>query len=624
LQARKKKISAIIQARMTSTRLPGKVLQDICGQPLLWWIIQRLQECKTLDAIAVATTIDPSDDLISQYCEKIDVPCFRGSMDDVLARLLFAAEQLDATHIVRITGDVPFVDAELIDRAVSAMIANDADLVRCSRPVVHEGIDPCSVSLLKRIGAATDAQKYREHVLAYAWDHPGFAKNTTIDPDTFEAREGYHFSVDNLADLEFARRVYSHFLTADSPQKYFSMKEVLAFLDAHPEVRAINQKVKSNQARVPVGAPTPRVAILLDGGQQTGFGHLIRMKQLAKELNSYFNCAVYFIAPDNPVCHQHLDAFGLPAMFLPDHDGSIDPLECSDRVAVASTKSMHSNFSVKLSSNLKIHSLTDTFEFRQKPIDVIIVDRQNGISANEARQLKSCAAKLVVIDFASEELSRVADLIFLPNLHASDEILQSSWWKRQPHKCLAGSEYVILREAFWSAKLQLCREERETEVSHSYCLLSVGGTDPHGLLKPLVEHLLNLWPGEIVVLAGAISENRLKPYAGNSRIRMTRSISDFEMVKLMDESALAITVFGTVCYELLSRAVPMIILPHGEKDRAAAMNFCERSRSAVYIDSPDLLDETSLESMQRLRVEPITKESRTAKTIFDLLNSKTH
>ncbi|HEX9654062.1 MAG TPA: NTP transferase domain-containing protein [bacterium] len=621
--SRKKKVAAIIQARMASTRLPGKVLQDVCGQPLLGWIIQRLQKCGTLDVIAVATTVDASDDLISQYCEARKLPCFRGPMDDVLARYLFTAEQLAATHIVRITGDVPFVDAAMSDRLVKAMLDSDADLARCSRPVVHEGIDPCSVSLLQRIATATAEPRYREHPLAYAWDHPGFAKIATIEPHPFESREGYHLSIDNLADLEFARRVYAHFVKIDSLQNYFSACDVLTFLDAHPQVRAINQKVRSNQGRVAAGAPTPRVGILLDGGEQRGFGHLVRMKQLAKELNSYFNCAVYFIAPDNQVCHQQLHRLGAPVLFLRANEGSI-----SMTTVLRSLKSRRP-FAVTLSPTLRSHSLPDIFEITPEYFDAIIVDRQAGISVGEASAVKEYAAKLVVVDYAAGELLPSADLIILPNLHAADHILQSPWWKNNPQKCLAGPEYVVLREAFYEARsATLQHGSGKTEVLHSesndYLLLSVGGTDPYGLLEPMVERLFNIWQGEIVILSGAIPNDRLARHAANPRIRLVRPDADYEMVELMDKATLVVTVFGTVCYEALTRAIPMIVLPHGESDRAAAINFCERSQLAVYVESPDLLDEKTMQAIQNRKPKSRSAEQhRSAQAIFDLLNSPT-
>ena len=118
----KPKVAAIIQARMGSSRFPGKVLRHLAGEPVLWHIIYRLKKCQTVDVIAMATSVNPLDDPLEEFCKEQKVFCVRGSEDNVLDRYRQAAEELEADVIIRVTGDAPLVDPEIIDRLVDHLI----------------------------------------------------------------------------------------------------------------------------------------------------------------------------------------------------------------------------------------------------------------------------------------------------------------------------------------------------------------------------------------------------------------------------------------------------------------------------------------------------------------------
>ena len=125
----KPRIVAVIQARMGSTRLPGKVLKPVAGKPLLWHIVHRLKKSTLIDAICVATSVNPLDDAIAEFGAAHGVTVVRGPEDDVLARFARAAEVTDADIIVRVNADAPFIDAEFIDHLVTALIEQDGDYV---------------------------------------------------------------------------------------------------------------------------------------------------------------------------------------------------------------------------------------------------------------------------------------------------------------------------------------------------------------------------------------------------------------------------------------------------------------------------------------------------------------
>lgn len=123
------RIVAIVQARMSSRRLPGKVLHRIAGKPLLGYLLERLRRCRTLDAVLVATSVHPDDDAIARFCESLGVPCHRGPLNDVAGRFLGALDRTGADAFVRVNGDSPLLDPNLIDIAVTRFKGRDADLV---------------------------------------------------------------------------------------------------------------------------------------------------------------------------------------------------------------------------------------------------------------------------------------------------------------------------------------------------------------------------------------------------------------------------------------------------------------------------------------------------------------
>src|SRR6266852_6355172 len=111
-------IGAFVQARMSSRRLPGKVLRPIDGKPVLLYVLERLERCRTLDSVLVATSVDPSDDAVEEICHRRGTPCCRGPLDDVAGRFLAAARERDVDGFVRVSGDSPLLDQRLVDEAV--------------------------------------------------------------------------------------------------------------------------------------------------------------------------------------------------------------------------------------------------------------------------------------------------------------------------------------------------------------------------------------------------------------------------------------------------------------------------------------------------------------------------
>ena len=232
-------VVAIIQARMGSTRLPGKVLADIHGHPMLWHVVQRARAAKTLNHIVVATTSDRTDDVIASFCCEQGLSCFRGSEKDVLDRYYHAARECSADAIVRITSDCPLIDPEIIDKTVRAFLKESPDYasnsIVCSFP---RGLDVEVMSLTALEVAWREAtQGYqRAHVTPYLYENPNRFKILSLSAD--EDYSAQRWTVDTPEDLEFVRAVYSRF-----GDEVFLFKDVLRLLDREPALAEINRSI---------------------------------------------------------------------------------------------------------------------------------------------------------------------------------------------------------------------------------------------------------------------------------------------------------------------------------------------------------------------------------------------
>lgn len=239
------KIVAIIQARMSSSRLPGKVLKEAGGRALLERMVERVQKSKLVDETWVATTVDPSDDELAAFCGSHGLKYFRGNLMDVLDRYYQAALHAHADIIVRLTGDCPFIDADLIDKTISALLENQADFA-CNRlppPLkrtypIGLDVEVCTFAALERAWKEAKEKHEREHVMPYLYEQEGRFKVVKIDhsQDLGELR----WTVDTPQDLEFVRAVY----TALDDRNDFSWLELLKLVQEHPELAAINSGVQ--------------------------------------------------------------------------------------------------------------------------------------------------------------------------------------------------------------------------------------------------------------------------------------------------------------------------------------------------------------------------------------------
>jgi glutamate-1-semialdehyde aminotransferase/spore coat polysaccharide biosynthesis protein SpsF (cytidylyltransferase family) len=236
-------VVAIVQARMSSTRLPGKALADVRGRPMLWRVISRLRCARLLDEVLVATSENPSDNAIARFCEQEAVLCFRGSETDVLDRYYQAARAQGTDIVVRITGDCPLIDPIVVDSVVRRFLEGRFDYVsNALRYTYPDGLDTevFSFTALEQAWREATKPSEREHVTPYL--RSGKFRVANVDNDCLLPRN-LRWTVDEPADLEFVRKVYDGFPGND----HFGMKEVLNFLSHESGVQELNVSVFTNE-----------------------------------------------------------------------------------------------------------------------------------------------------------------------------------------------------------------------------------------------------------------------------------------------------------------------------------------------------------------------------------------
>jgi len=240
------KVTAIIQARMGSMRLPGKVMMDLAGRPVLWHVVDRLRHSKTLDEIVVATTIQREDDVIEDHCWHNSFKIYRGSSEDVLSRYFEAARESEASTVVRITSDCPVIDPAIVDTMVSEFGRRNKSL---------QTLDYLSNTLNRRFPRGLDVEVFsfdslarahqeateryeREHVTPYIYQHPELF-NSSSYTSTIDYSY-YRWTLDTREDYVLMQEIYKALYKEGT---LFVFGDLLELFQRRPELSRINSKV---------------------------------------------------------------------------------------------------------------------------------------------------------------------------------------------------------------------------------------------------------------------------------------------------------------------------------------------------------------------------------------------
>jgi spore coat polysaccharide biosynthesis protein SpsF len=245
------RVVASIEARMGSSRLPGKVLMNINGKPAIQRLVDRLRLCRSLDDIVVATTVNKSDDALAKWCADYGVACFRGSEEDVLNRVVEANRFMRSDLIVEITGDCPLTDPQIVDLGVETFLAHSADVVsNCGSSLtwpMGQYVQVFPLELLADVDRLVDDAAVHEHVSLYFYEHPEKYKLIELLSPQRWQEPGWRMQLDYQEDLNFQNEVYARLEPVHGGG--FGIEEVVALLRREPELVAINSHCQEKSAR---------------------------------------------------------------------------------------------------------------------------------------------------------------------------------------------------------------------------------------------------------------------------------------------------------------------------------------------------------------------------------------
>ena len=229
---------------MGSSRLPGKTLSEVNGKPLLGYLLDRLELCPNLDGIVVATTTDPRDHAIEDYCNSRGVPCFRGSEDDVLGRMIGALQSQNATIGVEVYGDCPLIDPGIVHHMIDIFLKHNGayEIVRNNGKTTYPPGMECevfSMSSLIDSAARTDDPAVREHGTKFVRQNPDLYPALLVEAPAEFHRPDLEIEIDTAEDFLVLEAIIQHF----APRHDFGLREIIQFLDANPHIARANQDV---------------------------------------------------------------------------------------------------------------------------------------------------------------------------------------------------------------------------------------------------------------------------------------------------------------------------------------------------------------------------------------------
>jgi spore coat polysaccharide biosynthesis protein SpsF len=517
-------VVAIVQARMSSSRLPGKVLMPIAGKPLLWHVVHRLRQCRTVDRIAIATSTDVGDDAIESFCAAEAVTCVRGSLTNVLDRYRQAAETTGAKTLLRVTGDTALLDPAFVDHLVNGLLRQNGDLAVMEPGVLcaHEGVDAFSRKALDwLVDHAAGDPIACEHVTSYFKLHPDGVKIVTVAAYPSLAVLPERLSIDTVDDLALIRLLYEKLR---APAGELKLCDALALMREDPALRRINAHVRQKA----MGQVERHALICCEGGSNAGLGHVRRSLSLARALRD---------------SHGYGVTIGLKGDF------AIAELIRTDFFEV-----------VLLDSFSDLENLAGSGKF-----SLAIVDVKDWLTRRDMTRLVARIPLLAVIDDISERRLAASHAYYPPVPQAVSLTWTGSTCLRH-----IGWEWCVL--GFHPAPLTAPR----TPHDEFRILVTMGGADPLKLTGLALDALRRIGAkvqADIVIGPAFANAEAIIANIGNAgpQFRAWTGISD--LASLSNETDLAIIAFGVTAYELAALGVPAIYIPISADHALSASAF---------------------------------------------------
>jgi spore coat polysaccharide biosynthesis protein SpsF (cytidylyltransferase family)/spore coat polysaccharide biosynthesis predicted glycosyltransferase SpsG len=569
----KKPAIAIIQARMSSSRLPGKVMKPLAGTPIIWHIYDRASKCRYVDKVIVATSMDPSDDPLSEFCLKNAMNFYRGSLNNVLSRFTEILAKESYPYFVRITGDCPLIHPEFIDNQILALKEFAADMVWCEySSSILEGQGAHSTRSLFYIQENSKDERDQEHVGSpYYVSHPEEFKIVKMSlPEEFLVSD-LRLTVDEEKDYQLFSKIYDALWTDTS---WVDLMKAVEWLRTHPEIASINKEIShkklnlENQEKLKGWRDLPKVGkwtynrqkkqvvnILFrcDGSHEIGMGHVVRCLAIAEELYDRHQCNITFAMRSSEL--------GI---------GKI-----SKTFPVITPKNRNDFFDYE-------HWFKNCV--KETRANVLILDVRDGLSRTALRNIKqSLGIKIVTID-DPEDKRLEADLAFYPPVPQVKRID----WTGFTGELYVGWEWVILRKEFSEIKNKRAVNNKSSIINHQSSspkiLVTMGGSDPQAMTIKAVEALEMLEEEfETVVVLGAGFQHKKQLYNLLSGCKHHFDVRENvqNMAELISQNDLAVASFGVTAYELAAMGVPAIHLCLTEDHAKSASAFVEEGMAIL-------------------------------------------
>lgn len=532
-----RRVVGVVQARMGSSRLPGKALMPLAGRPVIWHVMERLARAERLNRVVLATTTAPEDDALADYVSGLGHLVVRGSESNVLARFVQAAEQTHADVIVRITGDCPLVDPWLVDYLVDAL-PEDAGYVQVDPDgvLIDEGIDPCSTWALHRLAAqAGDDPIAQEHVTSYFKLHPDFVPVARCPAPEERRLQGARISVDTPADLRFLEQVYQRMGAAPGA---LDVVALVALLKAEPDLMDLNRHVVRKQTRVDDRC----VLVRCDGDSQIGLGHVVRCIAVAEALRDRQGLRVVFAVDRGQAACDLIARHGFktgPVRV----DGETEPAWI-DRALDACGA------------------------------EVLVMDVRTDLEADAIRRWRDRGLLTAVIDEGGPR-RLAADLAFYPPVPQ----LRLMDWTGFDGALYVGWDYLPLRREF----APVVRQRPAGRGDPLHVLVTMGGSDPGGATTVAIE-ALGLLDADLAVTVVVGSASR---HADDIAARLGGTLPQARLLRgvdampaLMASADLALVSFGMTAYEAAAVGTPSLALCL-TADHAASAEALEREGALI-------------------------------------------
>ena len=512
----KTNIIAIIIARMTSSRLPGKQMRLINDRPMMYHIVARLKKVKALDKIVLATASKDENQELAEYVRKFGVETyFDDNENDVTGRIARAAQHFNATHIVTISGDCPLIHPDFIERGVLQLRQNAADYLYIDKSkyqCLHEGIGFYSTAAWLKLDQLSTTGHHREHPGSVLFSYEERFQGVEIVPETVFQRHDFRMSVDTMADLDFMDYFYSDLQNGDIVDLY----DVINLVDSKPYIKLLNNHVHQRG----LTEKSRTVAFITHAGKEIGLGHLSRSIALSLELKESQSLKVVFCINDDLAAKEMLkkNGFVFTTWSLETQRDTITKELLQPNSISAIVLDIKSDRGEWLDHWLK---LIETIDLPKFAIDYLPDEGESAIT--------SIIPTVCRRGLAANSGNKRTDVIW-------------------------GRDYLLLnrRINFW-------RENKDIEKEG--IVVTAGGSGQ--LADPLVKALSQI--NEAVKIKFVVG-----PFADRANFKTKLAgygLKNCEIIfdppdpyKVYSESQLAIATFGVTTYELIALGVPTVVI----------------------------------------------------------------